>query len=331
MSSTGGAAAPGPVGPPVHVPVLLERVSDLLAPACAADGAVLVDATLGLAGHTLALLAAHPGLQVIGLDRDPDARAEATRRIAAAGLADRVTLVPAVFDELPDVLDRLGVPEVQGVLFDLGVSSLQLDRPDRGFSYAADAPLDMRMDPTAPRTAADVVNTYPAGELARVLRVYGEERFAARIAASIARERAREPFTRTGRLADLVRASIPAATRRTGGHPAKRTFQALRIEVNDELGALERALPAAIDALALGGRIVVITFHSLEDRIVKQALAAGAADRTPPGLPMPLPGHGPVLRLLTRGGEAPSEVEIAANSRAASARVRAAERIGRAA
>ncbi|HYX94044.1 MAG TPA: 16S rRNA (cytosine(1402)-N(4))-methyltransferase RsmH [Geodermatophilus sp.] len=316
---------------PVHVPVLLDRVTDLLAPACAADGAVLVDATLGLAGHSLALLRAHPGLRLVGLDRDPDARAEATRRLTDAGVADRATVVPAVFDELPEVLDRLGLTEVQAVLFDLGVSSLQLDRPDRGFSYAADAPLDMRMDPSAPRTAADVVNTYPAADLARVLRVYGEERFATRIAQAIARERERAPFTHTDRLAHLVRDSIPAATRRTGGHPAKRTFQALRIEVNDELGVLERALPAALDALAVGGRIAVITFHSLEDRIVKQTLAAGAVDRTPPGLPVPLPEMGPTLRLLTRGGEAPSEAEVAANPRAASARVRAAERIRRAA
>ena len=173
MSSTGSAAAPGTPQPPVHVPVLLERVTELLAPACAADGAVLVDATLGLAGHALAMLDAHPRLRLIGLDRDPEARAEAARRIDAAGHGERVTLVPAVFDELPDVLDRLGIPEVQGVLFDLGVSSLQLDRPERGFSYATDAPLDMRMDPAAPRTAADVVNTYSAGDLTRVLRVYG--------------------------------------------------------------------------------------------------------------------------------------------------------------
>jgi 16S rRNA (cytosine1402-N4)-methyltransferase len=331
MSSTGGVTAPGPSRPPVHVPVLLDRVTEVLAPACATPGAVLVDATLGLAGHSLALLDAHPGLRLIGLDRDPEARAEAARRIAAAGHAHRATLVPAVFDELPEVLDRLDVPEVQAVLFDLGVSSLQLDRPDRGFSYAADAPLDMRMDPGAPRTAADVVNTYSTGDLTRVLRVYGEERFASRIAAAIARERAREPFTRTGRLAELVREAIPAATRRTGGHPAKRTFQALRIEVNDELGVLERALPAALDALAVGGRIAVITFHSLEDRIVKQTLVAGAVDRTPPGLPVPLPQMSPTLRLLTRGGEAPSEAEVAANPRATSARVRAAERIRRAA
>jgi 16S rRNA (cytosine1402-N4)-methyltransferase len=319
-----------PPRPPVHVPVLLERVTELLAPACARDGAVLVDATLGLAGHSLALLAAAPGLRLIGLDRDPDARAEATRRIAAAGFAERATVVPAVFDELPAVLERLGVREVQAVLFDLGVSSLQLDRHDRGFSYAADAPLDMRMDPAGPRTAADVVNTYPPRELARVLRVYGEERFATRIAAAIERERAQNPLTSTARLAELVRAAIPAATRRTGGHPAKRTFQALRIEVNDELGALTRALPAAIEALAVGGRLAVITFHSLEDRIVKRALAAGATDATPPDLPVPLPERGPVLRLLTRG-EAPSAAETAANPRAASARLRAAERIRRAA
>jgi 16S rRNA (cytosine1402-N4)-methyltransferase len=330
MSST--EPAPGGRGTStVHVPVLLDRVTELLGPACACDGAVLVDATLGLAGHSLALLRAHPGLRLVGLDRDPDARAEATRRLTDAGVADRATVVPAVFDELPEVLDRLGLTEVQAVLFDLGVSSLQLDRPDRGFSYAADAPLDMRMDPSAPRTAAEVVNTYPTGQLARVLRVYGEERFATRIAQAITREREREPFTHTERLAHLVRDSIPAATRRTGGHPAKRTFQALRIEVNDELGVLERALPAALDALAVGGRLAVITFHSLEDRIVKQTLAAGAVDRTPPGLPVPLPEMGPTLRLLTRGGEAPSEAEVAVNPRAASARVRAAERIRRSA
>jgi 16S rRNA (cytosine1402-N4)-methyltransferase len=315
----------------VHVPVLLDRVTELLAPALDAPGAVLVDATLGLAGHSLALLAAHPGLRLVGLDRDPDARAEAAARIAAAGATDRVTLVPAVFDELADVLDSLGIDEVQGVLFDLGVSSLQLDRPSRGFSYSTDAPLDMRMDPATPRTAADVVNTYSRGELTRVLKVYGEERFAGRIAAAIERERQREPFTGTARLAELVRNSIPAATRRTGGHPAKRTFQALRIEVNDELGVLTRALPAALDALAVGGRIVVITFHSLEDRIVKQALVAEATDRTPPEMPVPMPQHAPVLRLLTRGGEAPTAAETAANPRAASARVRAAERIRRAA
>ena len=324
-------SADEPREPALHVPVLLDRVVELLGPALATEGAVLVDCTLGLAGHSLALLDAHPGLRLIGLDRDPDARAEAARRIAAAGHTDRVTLVPAVFDELADVLADLGVDEVQGVLFDLGVSSLQLDRPSRGFSYSTDAPLDMRMDPSTPLTAAEVVNTYSHGQLARVLSTFGEERFAGRIASAVLREREKEPFTGTARLAELVRDSIPAATRRTGGHPAKRTFQALRIEVNDELGVLTRVLPDAVEALAVGGRLVVITFHSLEDRIVKQALAVGATDRTPPGMPVPMPELAPTLRLLTRGGEAPSDAETTDNPRAASARVRAAVRLRRAA
>ena len=312
-----------------HVPVLRERVLALVAPALERPGAVLVDATLGLGGHTEAVLQHLPAARVVGIDRDPDALARSRTRLEP--YAERVTFAHAVYDELPDVLAGLGLPSVQGVLFDLGVSSMQLDREDRGFAYAEDAPLDMRMDGTTGRTAAEIVNGYPPKDLARVLRVYGEERFASRIAAAIDRERAREPFTHTGRLADLVREAIPAATRRTGGHPAKRTFQALRIEVNDELGALERALPAAVDALAVGGRVVVITFHSLEDRIVKQTLAADAVDRTPPEFPLPVPELGPVLRLLTRGGEAASDDELAANPRAASARVRAAERIRRAA
>jgi 16S rRNA (cytosine1402-N4)-methyltransferase len=232
-----------------------------------------------------------------------------------------------VYDELPDVLARLGLPAVEGVLFDLGVSSLQLDEVDRGFSYAQDAPLDMRMDPTAGRTAAEVLNTYPAAELARVLREYGEERFARRIADRVVRERAVEPFRTSARLVELVRDAIPAATRRTGGNPAKRTFQALRIEVNGELAALERALPAAVAALALGGRIVVLSYHSLEDRLVKRVLTAGATSRAPHGLPV-VPEHDlPTLRLLTRGAEPADAQEVAANPRAASVRLRAAERI----
>ena len=312
-----------------HVPVLRERVLALVAPALERPGSVLVDATLGLGGHTEAVLERVPQARVVGIDRDPDALARSRDRLQP--YAERVTFAHAVYDELPDVLAGLGLPSVQGVLFDLGVSSMQLDREDRGFAYAEDAPLDMRMDGTTGRTAADVLNSYSVDELARVLRDYGEERFARRIASRIVSEREREPFTRSERLVELVRDAIPAATRRTGGHPAKRTFQALRIEVNDELGVLERALPEALDALAVGGRIAVITFHSLEDRIVKQTLAAGAVDRTPPGLPVPLPEMGPTLRLLTRGGETASEAELAAIPRAASARVRAAERIRRAA
>jgi 16S rRNA (cytosine1402-N4)-methyltransferase len=309
-----------------HVPVLLERCLELLAPALGRVGqTVHVDATLGLAGHAEAVLRAHPHTVLIGLDRDREALAHARSRLAR--YADRIHLVHAVYDELPDVLDRLGYSRVDGVLFDLGVSSLQLDAPDRGFAYAQDAPLDMRMDQTTGVTAEEVVNGYPHGELARVLRVYGEEKFAGRIAAAIVRERERSRITSSARLAELVRESIPAAARRTGGHPAKRTFQALRIEVNRELAALEGALPAALDALALGGRMVVLSYHSLEDRITKQALAVRARSTGPVDLPVELPGTGPTLRLLSRGAELPGEAEVAANPRAASVRLRAAERI----
>jgi 16S rRNA (cytosine1402-N4)-methyltransferase len=308
-----------------HVPVMLDRVLDLLAPALSAPGAVLVDANLGLGGHAEALLAAHPGLRLIGIDRDPDAISRSTARLAP--YAERVTIVRAVSDELAEVLARTGHERVHGVLFDLGVSSPQLDEAGRGFAYSQDAPLDMRMDPDQELTAERVVNTYPPGELARVLREYGEERFAARVAQAIARERAKETITSTRRLADIVRSAIPAATRRSGGNPAKRTFQALRIEVNGELAALERALPAALDALEVGGRVVVLAYHSLEDRIAKQVLAARTKDTSPEGLPVPLPAHQPRFRLLTRGAELPSDEEVTRNPRSASARLRAAERI----
>jgi 16S rRNA (cytosine1402-N4)-methyltransferase len=288
-----------------------------------------VDATLGLGGHAAALLAAHPRLTLVGLDRDPQALALAGRRLVA--FADRTHLVHAVYDRIADVLGELGLPRVDGVLFDLGVSSLQLDATERGFSYSRDADLDMRMDPDRGQTAADVLNTYPVPELARVLREYGEERFASRIAAAIARRRAQRPLRRSAELVELLYEAVPAASRRTGGHPAKRTFQALRIEVNGELEALAAAVPAAIDALAVGGRVVVLAYQSLEDRIVKRELAERARSRTPEGLPVELPGHGPELRLLTRGAETASDDEIADNPRAASVRLRAAERIGEAA
>ncbi len=309
--------------PPAHVPVLLERCLALLAPALAAPGAVVVDCTLGLGGHAEALLA-RTGARLVGLDRDPDALRRSTTRLASYG--GRVTLVHAVYDELPDVLAELGVPLVQGVLFDLGVSSLQLDQPARGFAYSQDAPLDMRMDPTRGATAADVVNGYDGRSLARVLREYGEERFASRIADAIVRERAGAPFEGTARLAELVRAAIPAATRRTGGHPAKRTFQALRIEVNDELGVLRRAIPNAVDALAVGGRIVVMSYQSLEDRVVKAELVRRATSDVPVDLPFVPEGSAPELVLLVRGAEQASVDEVEANPRAASVRLRAAER-----
>ncbi|GLZ42175.1 16S rRNA (cytosine(1402)-N(4))-methyltransferase RsmH [Actinokineospora sp. NBRC 105648] len=310
---------------PRHEPVLVDRILELFDPALADRPAVLVDATLGLGGHSDALLSAYPRLTLIGLDRDPNALALSRERLARHG--DRVHFVHTVYDGLPDALSDLGLSRVEGVLFDLGVSSMQLDVADRGFAYSRDSPLDMRMDPTTGPTAADVLNTYSAGELARVLREYGEERFAARIAKAVVAERDREPFTTSARLVELLYDAVPAASRRTGGHPAKRTFQALRIEVNAELDVLRRAIPAALGALAVGGRIVVEAYQSLEDRIVKRAITELAKSTTPPGLPVELPGHGPHLRLLTRGAEVADEKEIEHNPRAQSVRLRAAERI----
>jgi 16S rRNA (cytosine1402-N4)-methyltransferase len=310
---------------PTHEPVLLDRVLALFAPALTERSAVLVDATVGLGGHADALLSAHPALTLVGLDRDPRALAASTDRLARHG--DRVHLVHAVYDQMPTVLAGLGYSAVDGVLFDLGVSSMQLDVAERGFAYARDAPLDMRMDQTSGKTAADVLNTYPAQDLARILRDYGEERFAGRIAKAVVHEREREPFSTSERLVRLLYDAVPAASRRTGGHPAKRTFQALRIEVNGELAALRSALPAALAALRVGGRIVVESYQSLEDRLVKQSFAELARSRTPPGLPVELPGHGPQLRLLTRGAEQADERDIEHNPRAASVRLRAAERI----
>jgi 16S rRNA (cytosine1402-N4)-methyltransferase len=308
-----------------HLPVMRDRVLELLAPALERPGAVLVDATLGRAGHASALLAAHPGLALIGIDTDSTA-IEESRRVLA-GYEDRVTLVHAVYDELPEILASAGHRAVQGILFDLGVSSPQLDNPSRGFAYSKDAPLDMRMNQAGQLTAADVLNTYPADRLARVLRDYGEERFARRIADAVVAERQKEPLTSTARLAEIVRDSIPAPARRTGGNPAKRTFQALRIEVNGELEALRLALPAALDAIGVGGRIVMLAYHSLEDRAVKRELASRTADTTPAGLPVSLESARPQFRLLTRGAERPGPDELVANPRAAPARLRAAERI----
>ncbi len=309
-----------------HVPVLVHRCLDLITPALAtASSPVVVDATLGLGGHAAALLDAHPELRLVGLDRDPQALDLAVQRLRDH--ADRLHQVHAGYDLLPEVLQRLGIGEVHAVLFDLGVSSLQLDDPERGFAYARDDPLDMRMDPTSGPTAADVLNTYPVAAITRVLREYGEERFAKRIATAIAAEREHRPFDTSARLVELVYRTVPAATRRTGGHPAKRTFQALRMEVNAELDGLRTAVPAALNALAVGGRLVALSYHSLEDRIVKRALAQLATSRTPHGLPVELPGHGPQLRLLTRGAEQATPQETDSNPRAASARLRAAERI----
>jgi 16S rRNA (cytosine1402-N4)-methyltransferase len=307
-----------------HVPVLRDRILELLSPALQRPGAVFLDGTLGMGGHTEAVLAACPAARAVGIDRDTEALALAGERLAAYG--DRFTGVHAVYDDLPRVLADLGLTAVRAILFDLGVSSLQLDEPERGFAYRHDAPLDMRMDQSTGITAAEVLNTYDAADLERILREYGEERFARRVAAAIVRERQQEPFTTSARLVEVLKRAIPAASQKSGGHPGKRTFQALRIEVNAELQAWERALPAAVDALAVGGRIAVLSYHSLEDRLTKQLFARGARSTTPAGLPVELPEHAPYLRLLTRGAEEPSADEKDMNPRAASARLRAAER-----
>jgi 16S rRNA (cytosine1402-N4)-methyltransferase len=316
-----------------HVPVLLQRCVELLTPALTryhSDGskAVLVDATIGAGGHAERFLTELPGLRLIGLDRDPSALDIARTRLAR--FADRVTLVHTRYDGLAEALAESGyiaVESVDGVLFDLGVSSMQLDRAERGFAYARDAPLDMRMDPASPLTAADILNNYDEAALADILRRYGEERFARRIAAHIVRQRARTPFTSTAELVGLLYQAIPAPARRTGGHPAKRTFQALRIAVNDELDSLRGAIPAALDALTIAGRIVVLAYQSLEDRIVKRVFADAVASRTPVDLPFELPGRGPRFRSLTRGAERADAAEIERNPRSTAVRLRALQRV----
>ena len=310
---------------PSHVPVLLDRVVALVAPALERPGSVFVDATLGLGGHAEAVLDRCPAARLVGVDRDQHALDLAGVRLAP--FEGRTTFVHAVYDEIPAVLDELGLESADGILFDLGVSSMQLDVRERGFAYAEDAPLDMRMDDSEGPTAADVLNSYPAADLARILRTYGEEKFAKPIARAIVKARETEPFTGSARLVQLLRDTIPAPARRTGGHPAKRTFQALRIEVNDELGVLRRAIPAAIDSIAVGGRVVVMSYHSLEDRLVKHAFAEGTTSKVPHDLPVVPAGHEPPLRSLTRGAEKASAEEIAQNPRAASVRLRAVARV----
>ncbi|MCG2623845.1 16S rRNA (cytosine(1402)-N(4))-methyltransferase RsmH [Arthrobacter sp. I2-34] len=313
-----------------HVPVLRERCVNLLAPSIeraveASGRAVVVDATLGMGGHSEEMLRRFPRLHLIGIDRDEQALSLAGARLAE--FQDRTDLVHAVYDQIGEVAAELGVDGIDGALFDLGVSSLQLDERERGFAYSYDAPLDMRMDTSRGMTAADVVNSYSQDDLVRIIRMWGEEKFAGRIAAGIVAARDAAPFTTTGQLVEAIRKVVPAAAARTGGHPAKRTFQALRIEVNEELHVLDRAIPAAMDALALGGRLVVMSYHSLEDKIVKGHFAAGSRSSAPLGFPVELEEHKAQFKRLTKGTEVPSEEEINENPRAASARLRAVERI----
>jgi len=310
---------------PRHTPVMLERCVDLLAPALDRPGAVAIDGTLGMGGHTEAILIRCPQAVVVGIDRDPQAIALASARLA--GFGDRFRAHHSEYDDISGALAAARSDAAAGILLDLGVSSLQIDEAERGFSYAQDAPLDMRMNPGDPVTAADIVNSWDAQALTRILRDYGEERFAARIAESIVRQREAAPFTRTAELVDLVRACIPAASRTPGSNPAKRTFQALRIAVNRELEVLERALPRAIEATEVGGRVVVMSYHSLEDRLVKRAFAAGAESTAPVGLPVVPEDDKPYLRLITRGAEKASAAEAEANPRSKPVRLRAVERI----
>lgn len=308
----------------LHTPVLLDRCIELLAPALERPGAVVVDATLGMGGHSERLLEMFPEATLIGLDRDPEALDIAGRRLRRFG--DRAVLVHAVYDEIAEVVDERGFSQIDGALFDLGVSSLQLDEAERGFAYAQDAPLDMRMDQSAGETAASVIATAPEGRLRAIFERFGEEPLAGRYARAIIAARQEAPIERSGQLVEVLQQATPAAVR-DQRHPAKRVFQALRVEVNAELTVLERAIPAALDALSVGGRLVAMSYQSLEDRIVKRALATRSRSTAPAGLPVELPEHTPELRLLTRGAEQASAEERETNPRAIPVRLRAAERI----
>ena len=309
-----------------HVSVMLERCIALLAPAIErSESPVLVDATLGLGGHTEALLSKFSNLIVIGIDRDLDAIALAKSRLETFG--DRFKPIHAIYDDIQNAIENFGYTKVNGVLFDLGISSLQVDEPERGFSYSHDAPLDMRMDRSQGRTASDIVNFADREELILILRKYGEEKFAPRIVDAILRRRAISSLSSTAELAALVKESIPAATRRTGGNPAKRTFQALRIAVNDELEVLTRAMPASMNALVVGGRLVVMSFQSLEDRIVKNFFSTATQSLTPRELPVEIPELAAKFKLVVRSSETPSESELSENPRSHSVRLRAIEKV----
>jgi 16S rRNA (cytosine1402-N4)-methyltransferase len=309
-----------------HISVMRDRCIDLLAPSIEGSRIpVVVDATLGLGGHTEALLARFPELIVIGIDRDPSALVQARQRLSVFG--NRLITCHTVFDSITDVVTSHGYSQLSGGLFDLGVSSMQLDESDRGFSYSHDAPLDMRMDSTQAITAYEIVNHYEPGALVKILRTFGEEKFATRIVENIVKARAVAPLNSTMQLATLVKESIPAATRRTGGNPAKRTFQALRIAVNDELGAITRAIPQALNLVEVGGRVVVMSFQSLEDKIVKEFFVEASTSKSPRDLPMELPEFAAKFSLVIKASEKASQAEQDENSRSTSVRLRAIERV----
>ncbi|AXE39201.1 16S rRNA (cytosine(1402)-N(4))-methyltransferase RsmH [Acidipropionibacterium virtanenii] len=314
----------------VHLPVMRSRVVELLAPALERPGAVHVDGTIGMGGHAQAVLEACPRALLVGIDRDTEALELARRRLER--FDDRVRLVHAVHDELPEVLDDLGIDRVDSILLDLGLSSLQIDRADRGFAYSVDSPLDMRMDQSTGPTAAQLINTADQAELARIIFRYGEDRNARRIARAIVEERTRRPFDGSAQLVRVIEDAIPAAVRhRSHGHPAKKTFQALRIAVNGEMDTLSTVLPEALDRLAVGGRMAVLAYHSLEDRPVKDAFRAVCSDSAPAGLPVVPESMSARFVAVTHGAERPDAEEIAVNPRSASARLRVIRRIKEAA
>ena len=313
----------------LHEPVLLERCIEILGEVLGQENSVLVDGTLGLAGHSEAFLQRFPKLTLVGIDRDANALKLAAERLSP--FAGRTHFVQAIYSEIPEVLAELEIKNVDAVLLDLGVSSMQLDEAERGFAYSQDAPLDMRMNNSEGKTAEQVLNEYSEADLARIFKIYGEERYAKPIAKKIVQQREVTPFTRSKQLTDLIAKVVPFIPGKSSGHPAKRVFQALRIEVNNELDILKDTIPAVIRALRVGGRVVVLSYQSLEDRIVKQAFVAAATSSAPLDLPVELPEHAPVIKLLVRGAEKASDAEIQENPRSASVRLRAAEKIRNAA
>lgn len=311
-----------------HIPVALERAHELLAPALSHDGAVMVDGTLGMAGHTTSFLSRYANIHVVGIDRDEEARAIAKKRTEE--FASRITIVADTYDRIPEALSEAGFTHADAILLDIGVSSLQLDSTGRGFSYSQDADLDMRMDQGTGQTAEDIIREYPLAKLAAVFEKYGEEKLAMRYARAIVQKREEEAIVSTKQLVDILQEATPASLKHAG-HPAKRVFQALRVEVNDELRLLEQALPKAIATLPVGGRILVMSYQSLEDRIVKRIFQKMSQSTAPIGLPIELPEHKPELKLLTTKAERATAEEIARNPRSRPLRLRAAERIQEAA